>query len=177
MHNARSEGTHVGSGDAQDLDQAVLSAVGEELRRARTAAGLSRADVAAHMQDILPRTIGSYEQGARNCSAVALTEICEVIGVSAVDLLAMAHQRSGLDLDIISLRVDLAALATAPEPPQLLRDWAAKRLAASPRCPVAVVTPAILDELALFFDCPREALLATLAAHIPPSTPRQVLAM
>jgi transcriptional regulator with XRE-family HTH domain len=111
----------------------VNRALGEELRRARTASGLSRAQVVADLvDDIHEQTLATYELGTRQCTVARLVQICRVLDLGAPDLLGLALQRAMVDLHLLKVQVDLhAVLADDSEELAPMRLWAANRLALS----------------------------------------------
>lgn len=76
------------------IDNAIVRAVGEELRRVRMAAGWSRPELVKHMATRMPvNTYACYEQGIRQCPIPRLVEICQALGVDMPELLHRALQR------------------------------------------------------------------------------------
>ncbi|MFL6119252.1 helix-turn-helix domain-containing protein [Actinophytocola sp.] len=152
-------------------DEVVARALGEELRRARESIGWTRDELAGRMTtEIQPRTIASYEQGARYCTVVRLAEICRTLRISAPELLGMALQRAEIDLNTISLQVDLHAL-TRDDSDELrpLRAWADRRLALNPESRVAVLKVEVVQEMAILFDYTRSQLVRYLTKFTPPA--------
>lgn len=148
----------------------VSKALGEELRRARNAAGWTRDELVERIVcDIEARTLATYEHGTRQCTVVRLVEICAALGVSASDVLGLALQRAHIHLDTIGLQVDLAALRDAAIPElRPLRGWARNRLAANiDGGGVAYLTTAALQELAMCCGLSRAELIRHLAAFAP----------
>src|SRR6266566_5818635 len=91
-----------------DTDQAIVRAVGEELRRARACVGWTRPELIRRMRTQIPvNTYAGYEQGIRQCSIPRLVEICEALGVTVPELLGLALQRLELDLDRSGILIDL----------------------------------------------------------------------
>ncbi|MGX7829643.1 helix-turn-helix domain-containing protein [Actinokineospora sp. 24-640] len=89
----------------------VARAVGQEIRRARSALGWTRADLVERMDsDMHVQTIASYEQGTRHCTVARLVEISRALGTVAPELFAFALQRAEIDLDRTGVRVDLHAI-------------------------------------------------------------------
>lgn len=93
------------------VDKALSRAIGEELRRAREVNGWSRGYLAARLpSEIGDRTLLSYEHGTRHLTMIRLFEICRVLGVDASSLARRALQRARIDLESLTLRIDLHAL-------------------------------------------------------------------
>lgn len=136
------------AGPADDTEQAIVRAVGEELRRARTSAGWSRPELVKRMKKRVPvNTYACYEQGIRPCSIPRLVEICQVLGVSALELLGLAFQRLELEMEESMVRIDLRKVVDDDrEELTHLRRWARNRmkedaLTADPDGPAVVRLP------------------------------------
>lgn len=159
--------------DAADVwaaDGLITRAIGDEIRRARHSAGWSRAELAARMPtDVHVRTIAAYEQGERQCAIPRLVELCLVLGVVPSELLQLALYRVELLLPHVELQVDLRALIRDDrEGFGRLRDWARKRLERDARgSGVARLNHAVVDEMAVWLDYSRPALLQYLSAFRP----------
>jgi transcriptional regulator with XRE-family HTH domain len=64
-------------------DDALLKAVGDELKRLRKARKWSRPDFVRRLPGNVPvNTYACYEQGIRPCPLIRLIEICDALGVS-----------------------------------------------------------------------------------------------
>jgi transcriptional regulator with XRE-family HTH domain len=113
-----------------DADQAIIRAVGEELRRARTGVGWTRPELVKRMKKRVPvNTYACYEQGIRQCSIPRLIEICQTLGVSALELLGLAFQRLELDMEETMVRIDLRkVVADDRDELRQLRQWAHNRM-------------------------------------------------
>lgn len=75
-----------------DWDALVVTAVGEELRRARGAAGLRQGEAADKIG--IPRnTYSCYEQGIRPCSIPRLMQICQIFEADPGQLVNRASRR------------------------------------------------------------------------------------
>jgi transcriptional regulator with XRE-family HTH domain len=113
-----------------DAEQAIVRAVGEELRRARTSAGWSRPELVKRMKKRVPvNTYACYEQGIRQCSIPRLVEICQVLGVSALELLGLAFQRLELEMEEAMVRIDLRKVVEDDRDElSQLRRWARSRI-------------------------------------------------
>jgi transcriptional regulator with XRE-family HTH domain len=152
-------------------DEVVSRALGEELRRVRESIGWTRDELVGRMTSMIqPRTVASYEHGSRQCTVVRLVEICHALRISAPELLGIALQRAEIDLNNISLQVDLHAL-TRDNRDELtqLRAWAKRRLASNPDSRVAVLKLDVIQEMAIFFDYTRSQLVSYLARFTPPT--------
>lgn len=113
-----------------DSEQAIIRAVGEELRRARTSAGWSRPELVKRMKKRVPvNTYACYEQGIRQCSIPRLIEICQVLEVSALELLGLAFQRLELEMEESMVRIDLRKVVKDErDDVRQLRRWAQNRM-------------------------------------------------
>jgi len=161
--------------DVGATDGAITRALGEELRRVRHQAGLSRAELVDQMSsDIHVRTLATYEQGARQCTVVRLVEICRTLGVAAPDVLWLALQRAELDLETTGLQVDLRAVIR-DERVEFgpLRRWAHKRLERDPDGQgIARLNRAVVQEIAIFLDYSWQELVRYLLKFSPQTAPR-----
>lgn len=102
------EGGDVELDAEENADQAIIRAVGEELRRARASLGLTRPELVKRMRTDIPvNTYACYEQGIRQCSIPRLVEICQALGISALELLGLAFQRLELEMEESMVRIDL----------------------------------------------------------------------
>lgn len=110
-------------------------AIGEELRRAREAAGWSRLQLVARLPSgIGDRTLLSYEHGTRHLTVLRFLEICRALGVAAPTLLTQALQRTRLELANLVLRVDLHALLNdESDTYRPMVQWAKNKLNKFPR--------------------------------------------
>jgi len=145
--------THCPDRDA--VEGVVTRALGEEIRRVRDAAGITRAKLIEDMDsDIHVQTLATYEQGIRQCTVIRFVEICTALGVAAPDVLGLALQRAKIDLQTIGLQVDLRAIIADNRPATgTIRKWARKRLAADPNgSGVVHLTISAIQELAVLFD-------------------------
>ncbi|MPZ79834.1 MAG: helix-turn-helix domain-containing protein [Actinophytocola sp.] len=155
-------------------DEAVSRLLGEELRRARDRIGLTRAQLIARMPaDIHTHTLASYESGIRQCTVVRFVEICRALGVAAPSVLGLALQRAKVELQTLTLQVDLpAVLRDDTAEFAQVRRWASNRLTQSEESEVAFLEPAAVDEMAHIFGIPRPALVDYLATFPPRSARR-----
>jgi transcriptional regulator with XRE-family HTH domain len=150
-------------------DEVVYRAVGEDLRRAREKAGLTRAELVKRLPSTIKvQTLGSYERGTRQCAIPRLVELCHALRVTVPDLLELALQRAQIDPQAISLRIDLPAI-TRDERCELqpIRRWAEARLADDPHETVARLDPVTVREMATIFGYTRTELVTYLAAFTP----------
>ena len=89
----------------------VALMLGRELREAREARGLSRAQLVALLPSgIGDRTVLSYEHGTRQPTVARFLELCHAIEVDAVAVLGRALQRARIHLDQLAIHVDLREL-------------------------------------------------------------------
>lgn len=104
--------------------------LGQELRRAREKAGLSRPELAAQLASgVAERTLNSWEIGYRRIEISSIIEICDVLGVSVPDIFrAVVEQlRTPSMLDV---RVNPRALAEdTTKKYERIQEWARKRSA------------------------------------------------
>jgi transcriptional regulator with XRE-family HTH domain len=160
---------------ADEIDQAIVRAIGEELRRARANAGWSRPELVKHMQTQIPvNTYACYEQGIRQCSIPRLVEICQALRVSVPELLGLALQRLELDLDRSGVRIDLRKIVhDEREELRPLRQWAHNRieeetLTADSHEPAVVhLQWAVVKEMATFCGVPKRWLLSYIREFTP----------
>jgi transcriptional regulator with XRE-family HTH domain len=162
--------------DEPVLDSALSKALGEELRRAREMAGISRAELVNRTpSEINVRTYATYEYGTRLCTVARFIEICAALEVSAPEILELALQRAKIHLRTIGLQVDLRALlrdrSTELTP---LRGWAENRLATYPEdSGIARLTASVLQELAICFGLSKLDLINYLIMFTPQSATRR----
>lgn len=158
-----------------EIDQAIVQAIGEELRRARANVGWSRPELVEHMQTRIPvNTYACYEQGIRQCSIPRLVEICQALRVSVPELLGLALQRLELDLDKSGVRIDLRKVVRDErEELRALRRWAHNRikeetLTADLHEPAVVhLQWAVVREMAIFCGVPTRRLLGYIREFTP----------
>jgi transcriptional regulator with XRE-family HTH domain len=160
-----------------DPDDAIIRAIGEELRRARANAGWSRPQLVKYMKTQIPvNTYACYEQGIRQCSIPRLVEICQALGVSAPELIGLALQRLELDLDRSVVQIDLRKIVR-DERRELrpLRRWARNRikedaLAIEPHEPAVVrLQWSAVKEIATFCGISKVFLLRYIRDFTPES--------
>jgi transcriptional regulator with XRE-family HTH domain len=151
-----------------DWNKALSRAIGEELRRAREACGLSRGQLVARLPSgIGDRTLLSYEHGTRNPTVVRFVEVAGALGVSPAVLVTLACQRARADLDNLSLWVDLRAIVADKTSAFVsLVMWAHNKLIHHPGG-VVEVAPAGVEELAAVVGCSRLELVSYLTRFTP----------
>lgn len=117
---------------AHRIDAAVLQRVlGDELRAARTARGLSRKDVLSQLdRTVSVKALATYELGTRAMPVTRLVEICLVLDVSPMEIFRRTWERTVDDRDTASgWDVDLTAAAQLPDTELApLAAWASVRL-------------------------------------------------
>lgn len=149
-----------------DDDQAIVRAIGQELRRARASAGWTRPELVSRMRSQVPvNTYACYEQGIRQCSFPRLYEICQALGVNVLELLGLALQRLELNLEKTGVRIDLnKVLRDTRAELQPLRQWARNKMrdgapTADSRKSAVVRLPWVaISEVAVFCDIPQSSL-------------------
>lgn len=158
---------------AEDPGNAVHTvlgkAIGHQLRRARQAAGMTRAQLVARIgSGIHPQTLATYERGIRHCTSVRLIEICIAMGVSAPDIIQWAMQTTHADLPTIGIKADLRAIIhTKQEIPAPIQTWVKARLRDDPEADVAHLSWADLHELTELWRIEQSALVALLLEFTP----------
>lgn len=154
--------------ESGQADSVITRAVGEELKRARQSAGLSRAGLAERLPSIHTRTLAAYEQGVRQFTVSRLVELCHIIGVGAPAVLDLALQRADIHLNR-PMHVDLrAVLDDTRESLAPLRDWARKRLHGKRAGPAVVrLEPGAIREIAVLLDFDPADLAKHLADFAP----------
>jgi hypothetical protein len=108
---------------------AFRRALGDELRRERTAHGLLRRDLQPRLdQDVSMQALATWELGTRNMPILRFVEICLELDVSPMEMLRRAYERMFPET-AITWTVDLTDSARL-QPPELtpLRNWAASML-------------------------------------------------
>ncbi|OLR92598.1 helix-turn-helix domain-containing protein [Actinokineospora bangkokensis] len=164
---------HPGHDTAAPSTHMINRAVGEQLRRTREAAGLSREQLAATLPYPLhPQSLGAYEGGHRALTVFRFIDLGRGCGASAPDVLAGAMQLGGIDLHLLVLRVDLGAIqAGPPDGLDLLSGWALNRIRRGDGIRIVTLTPAAVEEIAAFCDRTPTQMARILARYSPvPST-------
>lgn len=100
--------------------------LGDELRGLRLSRGHTRGTLVLRLPaDITAQTLASYELGARHCTVQRLFDICDVLGVSAADVLDRVLHRLHPGVATTGLTIDLRALARSTSVClRPLRRWA-----------------------------------------------------
>jgi transcriptional regulator with XRE-family HTH domain len=162
--------------DREAVESVVSRALGDEIRRLRDAAGMSRASLIERMgSDIHAQTLATYEAGSRQCTVTRFVEICMALGVAPSDVLGLALQRAEIDLLKNGMRVDLRAIiADNRAEMTLIRKWARKRLAADPNgSGVVRIGGSAIQELAILSDyADHEQLIDELLKFSPQRAPQ-----
>ena len=161
-------------GSDEMTNESIARALGEELRRTREARGWSRLDLTGRLPSgIGEQTLLTYEHGSRHCTFVRLVEICRILGVATPDVVQRVLQRAGVDLENLSLRVDLRAVLRDKNAEfRPVRRWARNRLAEDPEgAGIVRLVPDGAREIAAVIGCPRSALVTYLAAFAPEIVP------
>jgi transcriptional regulator with XRE-family HTH domain len=153
------------------VNKMISRAIGEELRRAREASGLTQAQLVEQLPSgIGERTLLSYEHGTRNLTALRLVEVCRVLDVGSPHVLGVALQRARIYVENLVLWVDLRALladtATTDAAFRPMVVWARRTLARHPHG-IVEVAPAAVEALATMIGRTRDDLAAYLARFLP----------
>jgi transcriptional regulator with XRE-family HTH domain len=152
-----------------DVSEKTISrAIGEELRRAREAAGWSRLQLVARLPSgIGDRTLLSYEHGTRHLTVLRFIEICRALSVAAPTLLNQALQRARIHLQNLVLQIDLRHLLNdRNERFRPMHQWARNKLTENPDG-VVELPPSSVRELATFVGCTYHELADYLARFLP----------
>lgn len=157
--------------DVQQNDatvRALSRAIGEELRRAREALGLSRAQLVACLPSgIGDRTLLSYEHGTRHLTVLRFVELSRALGIGAPTLLTQALQRARLELSNLTLRIDLRFLLNDKSDKfRPMHQWARNKLNKHPDGIVELGRSSV-EELADFVGYTTLELANYLARFIP----------
>jgi transcriptional regulator with XRE-family HTH domain len=152
-------------------EKTISRAIGEELRRAREAAGWSRLQLVARLPSgIGDRTLLSYEHGTRHLTVLRFIEICRALSVAAPTLLNQALQRARIHLQNLVLQIDLRHLLNdRNERFRPMHQWARNKLTENPDG-VVELPPSSVRELATFVGCTYHELADYLARFIPERT-------
>lgn len=148
-------------------EEAIVRALGSELRRAREAAGWTRADLVARLPfEMHVQTLTNYERGLRQCTLGRLVEICRALDLTAPDVLRVALQRAEMDVHAV-VQVDLRAAAEDSSAEFVpLQRWARNRLATEP-AGVVRLGQATIKEMAAVMDVPPATLTKRLSVYGP----------
>lgn len=148
----------------------IVVAIGRELTLARLDLNWSRKRAVHRVPGMTVRSLENYECAFRLCHLVALVRLCQSMSVPAPDLLELAMQRTPVDLDTITLHVDLPAVALDRWPPKSLRRWANQLWHRGAHdCGVVRVPPRTLAQLAQATKIQQSLLLTYLASRGPQS--------
>lgn len=151
-------------------DQRIMEAVGSELFRTRTQAGLTRPELCSRLKsEIGVQALATYEKAVRHCSIARFVEICQGMGADASDVLSLARQRNRIDLQSITLQVNLLELIRDRRVELLrLRKWALAMVDDNGRQTVRL-DQADLCELAAALECEKAELVDRLVEFTPQS--------
>ncbi|WP_436499601.1 helix-turn-helix domain-containing protein [Actinokineospora sp. HUAS TT18] len=143
-------------------EDARAARLGAQLRAAREVRGWSRPEMVARLPCAITfQTLASYESGYRHFTVTRLLDLCEVLDVSAVDLIEKITGRRG---EVVVSRRALAGSTWPSLTP--LRRWASASLTRDPgrdRIVLSATAVAIAAEL-----CGLSA--ATMDAHLRSTT-------
>lgn len=139
-------------------DEAFMRILGQEIRRVRDEAGLTRAQLVEQLASgIGDRTLLSYEHGVRALTVARFVEICRTLDIAANEVLATAIKKAG-DLSGLRIRVSLKAVAVDEnEEFKSVQRWARRRLKNHSSREV-VLSPATVRELAVALNLTHAAL-------------------
>ena len=150
------------------MDDAITTAVGEELRLVREARGLSRYQLVGMLPSgICERTLLAYEAGRRPLSLLRFAELSWALDVDAPTVFARGLQRARVFVERLTLAVNLRGLLR-DERPQFrpLAQWARNTLNDRPNG-IVEVEPAAVQNLAWFIGCKHQDLADHLARFTP----------
>jgi transcriptional regulator with XRE-family HTH domain len=153
---------------ADASEKAISRAIGEELRRTRESRGWSRVQLVARLPSgIGDRTLLSYEHGTRHLTTLRLIELCRALDVSAPTLLNQALQRARINLQHLTLQVNLPYLLNdCSDKFRPMHQWARNKLNENPEGIIELL-PSSVRELAAFVGCTYVDLANHLAKFIP----------
>lgn len=153
---------------SEPSDKDISRALGEELRRAREALDLSRAQLVERLPSgIGDRTLLSYEHGTRHLTMVRFIELCAGLTVDSPTLHRQALQRARIYTENMNILVDLKALINdGSDTFRPLVQWARNALNNNPSG-IMEVEPAVVQHLALFLGCTHQQLAKYLARLLP----------
>lgn len=157
----------------KETAKALAKALGDELRRAREAKGLSRAQFVAMLPSgIGERTLLAYEHGLRQLTVVRFAELCDALDINAPGSFTHAMQRSSLYLEKFMLRVDLnKMLADKGNKFRPLFPWGRNRLNEVADDGVVELSQEAIHELAVFVGQTHSAVAGYLARFVPDELP------
>jgi transcriptional regulator with XRE-family HTH domain len=148
----------------------VSRALGEEMRSVREARGWSRHQLADRLPSgIGERTVLAYEHGSRQLTAVRFIEICGVLEVDPATLMQRALQRARINLESLTIRINLHALlideSVIYRP---MMQWARNTLNQNSGG-IVEVEPVVVKHLAAFVGCSYLGLAKYLSRFAPGS--------
>lgn len=146
----------------------ITRAVGEELRRAREARGMSRFQFIGRLPSgIGERTLLAYEHGLRQLTLLRVAELSWALDVDAPTVFARGLQRARILVENLTLAVDLRALLDDERMKfRPLAQWARNTLNEHPGG-VVDIEPTVVRHLASFIGCAHRELADHLARFIP----------
>jgi transcriptional regulator with XRE-family HTH domain len=149
-------------------EKATARAIGQELRRAREARGWSRLQLVARLPSgIGDRTLLSYEHGTRHLTMLRFIEICQALETDSATLHRKALQRARINLENLTLRVDVRFLLNdRSDTYRPMHQWARNCLNEHPNG-IVDVAPETVHNLALFVGCTYLELVNYLARFLP----------
>lgn len=159
--------------DDEPAGKVAARLLGEEIRRLRQAAGLTRPQLARALPSAPSlQTLASYELGHRQCPPSRLLELCRALRVSAPDVLTLAMQRGGVDLDLIDLLVDVhLVLRDRRVEVAQLRAWAMDLVKSVDAPGIVRLNPIGVSVLAHSMLYARAELCGYLVGYTPDSAP------
>lgn len=111
--------------EIEAAEREVRVQLGDQLRRVRHAAGLSLAQAAAKAGGAFPAVVlGSYERGDRNITIPRLARLCEVYGVTLLDVLpALTRKQLARHGEVeLATSLHVAARHLADDAARILRE-------------------------------------------------------
>jgi transcriptional regulator with XRE-family HTH domain len=157
-------------------NQVISQELGRRLRHLRESRGWTRPELARRLPSkITEHTLLTYEHGIRHLTFVRLVELCRALRVPTSDLVQVTMQQTGVDLEILSIRVDLRAVIRDDEAEfELVQRWAANRLADEPEGGGVVrLIPDVVREMAAVVGCSHSTLVTYMVRFTPDVEPAQ----
>jgi len=159
-------------------EAAIARAIGQELRRARDSAGMTRAELVAMLpSEIHVQTLATYERGVRQCTVGRFVMICQAIGVPGSAVLTAGLQHAMIGLKTNGVEVDLRAIVRDNTSAELLplRRWARNKLDASTTGDSGIVHLewVVVREMAAVFDIAEPEFVKYLVAFTPRPVPQR----
>jgi transcriptional regulator with XRE-family HTH domain len=152
------------------VNRTISQVVGRLLRQLRESRGLTRPELAWRLPSrITEHTLLTYEHGIRHLTFVRLVELCSALGAPAPEVVQATLQQAGVDLELLSIRVNLrAVIGDENIEYESVQRWAANRLAEDPEgSGIVRLTPDTVREMAAIVGCPHQALVSYLARFTP----------